>query len=126
MTVQRSDRLASLLRQELNAMLQRGLKDPRLEGVSVTRVEVSGDCRNARVLFTLLSDQSAAGESRAAFDGASGFIRRHLGRTLRLRQVPELRFEHDRILHEATDVRLRIDEVIAEDHQRQRERGEED
>ena len=107
-------------------MLQRGLKDPRLEGVSVTRVEVSGDCRNARVLFTLLADQSGAEGSQKAFDGASGYIRRQLGRTLRLRQVPEMRFDHDRILHEATDVRLRIDEVIAEDHQRQRERGEED
>ncbi len=124
MTTPRSDRLASLLRQEINEMLRRSLKDPRLEGAAVTRVELSADCRHARVLFTLLSDQSRAEQARDAFERAGGYVRRQLGRQLRLRQIPELRFVHDHVLHEATDVRLMIDRVVAEDRERQRERGE--
>jgi len=123
-TVQRSDRLASLLRQEINEMLQRGLKDPRLAGVSVTRVELSADCRHGRVLFTLLADQSGAEGAGQAFVGAVGYIRRQLGRALRLRQIPELRFEHDAVLHQATDVRLLIDKVVQEDRERQIARGD--
>ncbi len=122
--VERSQRLASLLQREITGLLRSSIKDPRLEGVSVTRVEVSADCRNARVLFTLLGDQSGAKEASKGFKKAGGFLRSKLGRILRMRQVPELRFEHDAILHQATEVRLMIDRVVREDEERQRERGE--
>lgn len=124
MTVSRSQRLASLLRDELNRLLHRGIKDPRLEGTSVTRVELSADCRNARVKFTCLGDQSGAPDAEKAFARAGGYLRGQLGRTLRLRQVPEMRFEFDNILHEATEVRLLIDKVVEVDRQRQVARGE--
>ncbi len=124
MTVSRSQRLASLLRDELNRLLHRGVKDPRLEGTSVTRVELSADCRNAKVKFTCLGDQSGAPEAEKAFRRAVGYFRGQLGRTLRLRQVPEMRFEFDNILHEATEVRLLIDKVVEVDRQRQVARGE--
>jgi ribosome-binding factor A len=123
-TVSRSQRLASLLRDELNRLLHRGIKDPRLEGTSVTRVDLSADCRNARVKFTCLGDQSGAPEAEKAFKRATGYLRGKLGRTLRLRQVPEMRFEFDNILHEATEVRLLIDKVVEVDRQRQVARGE--
>jgi len=122
--VQRNLRLASLLRDEINALLRKGLKDPRLRSASVTRVEVSADCRNARVLFTCLGDQDGAPDAQRAFERAAGYIRSGLGRTLRIRRVPELLFVHDRVLHEATEVRLLIDEVIDGDREAQRARGE--
>jgi len=122
--VQRSLRLASLLREEINTLLRKGVKDPRLDSASVTRVEVSADCRNARVLFTCLGDQSGAQDAQQAFARATGYFRSRLGRTLRLRRVPELLFVHDRVLHEATEVRLLIDEVIEDDRGAQRARGE--
>ncbi len=123
MNVQRSQRLASVLREELNVVLQRGVKDPRLAGVSVTRIEVSADCRNARVLFTCLGDQSGAKDARQAFERARGFLRRHLGRHLHIRQVPELTFVYDSVLHEATEVRMLIDRTVAADDEVRRARG---
>ncbi|MDP7113964.1 MAG: 30S ribosome-binding factor RbfA [Myxococcota bacterium] len=124
MNVQRSQRLASLLRDEINGHLRRGVKDPRLASVSVTRVEVSGDCRNARVLYTCLGDQSGAADARKAFERAGGYLRSQLGRQLRIRQIPELSFRHDKVLHEATEVRMLIDRAVAEDVVVQRDRGE--
>jgi ribosome-binding factor A len=124
LTVERRQRLASLLRDELNQMIQRELEDPRLDGVSVTRVELSADCRNGRVLFTLLGDQAKAAAVGQVLTRATGFMRRRLGRNLHIRQVPELLFRHDRILHEATEVRLLIDRVVERDREAQRARGE--
>ena len=124
LNVERSQRLASLLQREITGLLQSSIKDPRLESVTITRVEVSADCRNARVLFTLLGDQSGAKEASKGFKKAGGFLRSKLGRTLHMRQVPELRFEHDLIMHQATEVRLMIDRVVREDEERQRERGD--
>ncbi len=120
----RPQRLASLLRQEITSLLRESIKDPRLGGVVVTRVEVSADCRHARVLYSCLGDQAGAADAGRAFDKACGFIRGRLGRRLRLRLVPELRFVHDRILHEATEVRLLIDRVVSDDAERRRQRGD--
>ncbi len=124
MTVSRNQRLASLLRDELNQLLQRGVKDPRLESTSITRVELSADCRHGKALFTCLGDQSGAEAAQDAFARAAGYMRGQLGRKLRLRHVPELRYEFDSILHEATEVRLLIDKVVEVDRQRQVARGE--
>lgn len=124
MTVSRNQRLASLLRDELNGLLQRGVKDPRLESTSITRVELSADCRHGKALFTCLGDQSGSEAAQEAFKRAAGYLRGKLGRNLRLRHVPELRFVFDRILHEATDVRLLIDKVVEVDRQRQVARGD--
>lgn len=104
-------------------VLQRGVKDPRLAGVSVTRIEVSDDCRNARVLFTCLGDQQGADDARRAFGRAKGFFRSHLGRHLHIRQVPDLVFVFDKVLHEATEVRMLIDRTVAADMDAQRARG---
>jgi ribosome-binding factor A len=122
--VSRAQRLASLFREELNRLLQRGVKDPRLYGVSVTRVELTEDCRYARVLFTCLADQSGADDATKAFQRATGYFRGQLGRNLRVRQIPELRFVHDRILHEATEVRMAIDRIVEQDREAQIARGE--
>ena len=124
MNVSRAQRLSSLFRDELNRLLQKGVKDPRLYGVSITRVELTEDCRYGRALFTCLGDQSGADDAGKAFERATGYFRGQLGRNLRVRQVPELRFVYDRILHEATEVRMAIDRIVERDRQAAIDRGE--
>lgn len=96
----RTDRAGGQIRKEIATMLLNGeVHDPRLSGmVSITDVEMSRDLNYATVYFTLYGgapDEVIAGLTRAA-----GFIRRQLGRRLKMRHVPELRFKPDLSLAE--------------------------
>jgi ribosome-binding factor A len=88
-------RVGAELQRVLNALLQSEVKDPRLDGVRVSEVEVSGDLGVAKVYYgTLAPDQDTA-PVEAALRKAAGFLRGRVGHEMRLRRVPELRFEHD-------------------------------
>ena len=95
MTAMRVARVAARVQEEL-AVLLRSLSDPRLQGIFVTRVEMTDDLQTAKVYVR--HDQ--AGELSTAakrallkgFDAASGRLRKELARTVALRRAPELRF----------------------------------
>ena len=89
---------------ELSQMLLRDLKDPRLRGVTLTEVQMADDLRHGRVFFSHLGGHVPAAEAVKGFRSASGFIRRQIGRALRLRYTPELNFEFDPGLERAARV----------------------
>ena len=95
MEYQRSHRVGDLIQQEVSALLLRGLKDPRIGFVTLTAVEVTTDLRHARIYFTVLGDEKAREENSRGLNSAIPFIRRELGKHLRLRFVPELTFQYD-------------------------------
>ena len=98
----RPERLAESIREEVARIVVSELKDPRLGFVTITRVEVTHDLGHARVLFGVLGDAAARERSLAALQHASGFVRREIGRRLRIRLVPEIEFRYDKGI-EATD-----------------------
>jgi ribosome-binding factor A len=71
------------------------LKDPRVGFVTVTGVKVSPDLRVAWVYYSVLGNEKARASSRAALRSAAAHLRRELGRQIRLKVTPELRFEED-------------------------------
>jgi ribosome-binding factor A len=91
----RADRVAGLIQEELSRVLLREVKDPRLHEVVITAVRVSADLRHARVLFTASARPGGVEDVLTGLQSAAGFLRAHLGRTLRLRYAPELTFEAD-------------------------------
>lgn len=88
-------RLGAELVRLLNQLLLSELKDPGLDGVSVTDVEVTRDLGTARIYFSTLDPDADDAPALEAFRRASGFIRGRIGRAVRLRRVPELRFIRD-------------------------------
>lgn len=91
----RADRVADVIQRELAELLQRRVKDPRLNRVTITGVEVTDDLRHARVFYCFLGE---AAEQEAVAEGltrARGFIRRELGKRVYLRFMPELAFHYD-------------------------------
>jgi ribosome-binding factor A len=100
-SARRTERLANQIREELAGMI-RGLKDPRIGFVTITRVALAEDLRYARVSFGVLGDKPQREKTAAGLRQASGFLRRELGRRLRVRYTPELQFEYDEGL-DATD-----------------------
>jgi ribosome-binding factor A len=105
----RVNRLAGEIRDEVARMIASDLKDPRLGFVTVTRVDLTPDLRYARVYVGVLGEDEK-GPTVAALKGASGFIRREVGRRLRVRFSPEIDFRYDRGL-DATD---RVARALAE------------
>jgi ribosome-binding factor A len=98
----RPERLAEGIREEVARIVASELKDPRLGFLTVTRVEVTRDLGHARVMVGVLGDAAERDRSMAALQRASGFVRREIGRRLRIRVVPEIEFRYDKGI-EATD-----------------------
>ena len=101
-------------------MIASELKDPRLGFVTVTRVELAHDLRYARVHVGVLGDEAAREKSLAALRSAAGFLRRELGRRLRIHHSPEIDFRYDKGL-DATD---RVARLLAEEAARENPPGE--
>jgi len=98
----RPERLAEGIREEVARIVASDLKDPRLGFVTITRVEVTHDLSHARVLVGVLGGEVEREKSLAALRSAAGFVRREIGRRLRIRIVPEIEFRYDKGI-EATD-----------------------
>ena len=84
-----------MLQKEISELLLRKIKDPRLEMITITGVEVSPDLKLARVYFTRFGAPSGIQQGLEGLQSASGFIKRELGMRMKLRYVPELEFVHD-------------------------------
>jgi ribosome-binding factor A len=98
----RSARLGEEIREEVARIIADGLNDPRIGFVTVTRAELTADLRHVRVYVGVLGDARQRERSLAALKQAAGFVRRELGRRIRVRHTPELAFQYDSGL-EATD-----------------------
>ena len=92
----RPDRVGEEIRHELATLLTREVHDPGIGFVTLTRVKVSPDLQLARVFYTTLGDERARRDTERALERAIPFLRRQIGARIRLRRVPELRFEFDR------------------------------
>lgn len=107
----RNERLAEEIREEVAAIIGRKLKDPRIGFVTVTRVELAHDLRNAKVMVGILGGPADRAKTLEGLRKAAGFVRREIGRTIRMRYVPELIFHFDVGLDATDRVARLLDEV---------------
>lgn len=91
----RHQRLGAQLKRSLSELLRFEVKDPSLATVSLTTVDLSRDLSVARVYFSLLNPDDDPAPALDGLQRATGFLRRKLGHELKIRHVPELRFQHD-------------------------------
>jgi phosphoesterase RecJ-like protein len=111
----RGERVGELIRQEVSKLLAKGLKDPRIGFVSVMSVKMSPDLRYADVYVSLYGDERARKSSLIALGRSAGWIRREVGKFLRLRIIPEIRFHEDTSLDEV----YHLEEVFEKIHEEQ-------
>lgn len=111
MARRRLERLNEQLRRELTEILRREVKDPRVGLVTVTGVRAAPDLTFARVLVEIPSSADEA-ETLAGLVAASSFVRHELGQRLRIRRVPELRFEPDHTLDHVRQIDRLLEEAL--------------
>lgn len=103
-------KLQKEIRRHLGEILQFEVRDPRLAWVTVMDVKLSRDLRHATVYVTTLEEGAALEETLLVLRRDRGFLRSALAQRLRLRRVPELRFEPDLLALRAQ----RIEAILAE------------
>ena len=114
----RTDRITEQICRDLSELL-RQVKDPRvaqlLPLVTITDVEITSDYTHAKVFYTSLADAGHAQEIARGLSHAASFLRRELGRRLRIHHIPELHFCYDASVERGTRLSRLIDEVVAAD-----------
>lgn len=93
----RSDRISDLIKQEISSILLFDVKDPRVKGITVLKVELSSDMKQSYIVFSSensFSDLSTE-EVLKGLEKAKGFIRRKLSSNLNLRRTPEIHFKQE-------------------------------
>jgi ribosome-binding factor A len=91
----RTDQVGEAIRETVAEIVGHGLKDPRIGFVTITRVEVTPDLRQARVLFSVLGDKAQKDKTLAGLQQAAGYIRREIGQRIQIRYTPQLNFQYD-------------------------------
>ncbi len=110
MAYNRSERVAEEIRKEVATMLFGEIHDPRIGFVTITKVQVSKDLRHAKVYFSIIGSDEEKEKTMAGLQSSSGYMRREIGRRLKLRYFPELTFKFDDSLEYAS----RIEKIIKE------------
>ncbi len=117
----RSRRVGEQIQRELSELLRREIRDPRAALATVMAVEVSRDLAYAKVFVSSMDPEVDHEELLAVLNRAAGFFRHEIGKGMKIRVVPQLRFYFDT----SVEYGAHMDAVIAEARRHDRD-GEEE
>ncbi len=108
----RSYRVADQIQRDVPLLIRTELKDPRISDLlTVSSVDVTKDLSIAKIYFTVLDDSHRL-ETESALQQSAGYVRKLLGKKLRMRSVPEIRFIYDTTMEEGVRISGLIDKAI--------------
>ena len=105
----RVGRVSQEILREVNDILIKKIRDPRVKNLTITDVELTGDLQNATIYYsTLDKEKELQEETQTGLEKSSGLIRKELGSRLTLYKTPEISFKRD----ESVEYGNRIDELL--------------
>jgi len=104
----RHERVEEAIRKEVSLIIHDELKDPRIGFVTITRVELTKDLRNAKIFYSVLGKEEDHKKTKLALDSALGYIRSLVAQKINMRFATELMFQEDH----STKYSVRIEEVL--------------
>ena len=119
----RGQRVAEQIRRELAELIRLELKDPRVGFITLTDVEITPDYAHAKIFFTSMTGQEGLDEIQRGLRRASSFLRRELGKRIRIHTLPELHFVYDPSVETGNRISVLIDKAIEADRHRADETG---
>ena len=102
--------MADLIKVELSDIILRQIRNPRIGALTITDVEVTDDLKLAKIFFVELGKDNCNPETQKGLEQAKSFMKRELGKRLRLRYVPDIIFTPD----ESFAYGSRIEKLLAE------------
>jgi len=111
----RAARLAQRIKVLVAQSIGKVVKDPRVEGVTITDSRVTNDLQNATVYYTVLGDDEAKADAAAGLAKAKGILRKEVGRNLTVRLTPTLEFVADEIPVNASNLEELLRDAKARD-----------
>lgn len=118
----RLGRVRQEMMREINDILFRVVKDPRVEGVTITDLTLTGDLSEATIFYSTMSDKAGERQkTQAGLDKATGVVRHEISQRIKLYKTPKIKFERDR----SVDQGQRIDALLHQIHQAPASQGEE-
>ncbi|HWE35841.1 MAG TPA: 30S ribosome-binding factor RbfA [Isosphaeraceae bacterium] len=111
----RTLRVAEAIREVVSQAILFELADPRIQGVTVLKAEVTGDLRNATVYVTVMGTDSQQELALRGLRHAAGFLQSRVAARLQTRYTPALSFKRDDSVKKSIEISRLIDEAIASD-----------
>lgn len=107
----RIEKVNQAIKEEISRIIQMEVKDPRLDFVTITHVEVSRDLQHARVYFSILESNKKILKVQEGLNSARGFIRKLIGERVRMRYTPEIDFVFDNSLEYGMHIEEAIERI---------------
>jgi len=115
MSSRRVLKVAQAIREVVSMAILTDLRDPRVQDVTVTFVEVSGDLRHAKVHVSVMGDEKKQKLSLKGLECSAGYLQSKINDRLQMRYTPRLRFELDKGVKHSLEVTRILDEVLPKD-----------
>jgi len=122
----RTDRVAQQVHKEIASIIDHELKHqaPELGFITVSGVEISRDLAHAKVFVTLLeTDEAKIKETMAILEEGKSFVRGLLGRRVRMRNTPALKFILDSSITEGMRISNLVSQVMREEDAKAQSKG---
>ena len=117
----RVERVQELMKQEISDIIFNELKDPRIGFVTVTSVACTEDLREAKIYVSVMGDEKKARDTLNGLNSSLGFVRREIGKRIRLRFTPEISFALDTSLNYSDHIQRLLNEIHEDQPQEKKE-----
>ena len=117
----RVEKVQELMKQEISDIILHDLKDPRIGFVTVTSVACTEDLREAKIYVSVMGDEKKARDTLYGLESSLGFVRREIGKRIRLRFTPEISFALDTSLNYSDHIQRLLNEIHGDRPAGQRE-----
>ncbi len=108
----RSARVADLIKEEVASIISNELKDPGIKGfVTLVLVELTRDITSATLWVSVLGTEKEKASTMQSLNRARGFVKTLLGRRLKIRKMPNIRFKLDRSLDAQEEIERLLKDV---------------
>ncbi len=115
MTSRRVQKASEAIREVVSMAILADIKDPRVEGVTVTFVEVSPDMRNAKVHVSIMGDETAQRLCLQGLNSSAGFLQKKISRRIDTRYTPRIRFEIDMGVKKSIALAKMLNEMLPQE-----------